>query len=63
MCLSTAYTVSQETETVVAKFVSKIEINNGIVTLTDVMGATTEIPGELFDVDLINNTVKIRVAA
>jgi len=63
MCLSAAYTVNKDVETLVAKFVSQIEIKDGVVTLTDVMGATTEIPGELYAVDLINNTVKIRVAA
>lgn len=61
MCLSAAYTVRQETETLVCKFVSQIEVKDGVVVLTDVMGATTEIPGELFAVDLINNAVKIRV--
>lgn len=63
MCLSAAYTVRQNTETLVCKFVSQIEVLGGVVALTDVMGSRTEIPGELFAVDLINNTVKIRVDA
>ena len=63
MCLSAAYTVRKDSEELICKFVSQISVKDGVVTLTDVMGEVRQIPGELYDVDLIKNTVKIRVEA
>lgn len=63
MCLSTAYKNSKSDESVIARYVSKIEVRGNVVTLTDVMGIETEIEGELSFVDLTGGVVVIQVAA
>lgn len=63
MCLSTAYKNNKSDDSVIARYVSKIEVRGNSVTLTDVMGIETEIEGTLSFVDLTGGVVVIQVAA
>ena len=62
MCLSTAYKNSKNEDAVIAKYVSKIDVKNDVIVLTDVMGVETEVPGTLSFIDLTGGTVIIQVA-
>ena len=62
MCLSTAYKNNKNEDAVLARYVSKIDVKEGVVVLTDVMGTETEVPGSLSFIDLTGGTVIIRVA-
>mgnify|MGYP001343036949 CR=1 FL=1 len=59
MCLSNVYTVESGQDKLVAEYVSKILVGDGIVTLTDVMGEETEVKGVLMSIDLIKNIIRI----
>ena len=62
MCLSTAYKNSKDECAVIARYVSRIDVKDASVVLTDVMGTETEVPGTLSFVDLTGGTVIIKVA-
>ena len=62
MCLSTAYKNSKDEDSVIARYVSKIDVKGDSVILTDVMGTETEVPGALTFIDLTGGTVIIQVA-
>ena len=62
MCLSTAYKNKKNEDAVLARYVSKIDVKDSSVILTDVMGTETEVPGTLSFIDLTGGTVIIRVA-
>ena len=62
MCLSTAYKNDKNDDAILAKYVSKIDVKDGVVVLTDVMGIETEVPGALSFIDLTGGTVIIKVA-
>jgi predicted RNA-binding protein len=62
MCLSTAYKNSKDEDAVIARYVSRIDVKDASVVLTDVMGTETEVPGTLSFVDLTGGTVIIKVA-
>ena len=62
MCLSTAYKNNKDEDAVIARYVSKIDVKDSSVILTDVMGTETEVPGTLSFIDLTGGTVIIRVA-
>ena len=59
MCLSNAYTLHGSEETLECEYVSDVKVTDGNVVLTDVMGQQTTIPGQLMNVDLINNKIMI----
>ena len=58
MCLATAYNVSDD-NSVLLEYVSKIEVEEGKVILTDVLGDTRVINGTLAMADLTGGVVKI----
>ena len=62
MCLSTASKNSKDEDAVIARYVSRIDVKDASVVLTDVMGTETEVPGTLSFVDLTGGTVIIKVA-
>ena len=62
MCLSTAYKNNKDEDAVIARYVSKIDVKDSSVILTDVMGTETEVPGTLSFIDLTGGTVIIQVA-
>ena len=63
MCLSTAYLNHKDEDKVAARYVANIEVNGSKITLTDVMGFTTEVIGHLLSVDLTGATVVIATDA
>ena len=58
MCLSTAYKTS-EPDSIIMEYVSKIEVEGNLITLTDVIGDTKTVEGTIKMVDLTGGDVKI----
>lgn len=58
MCLSTAYKTS-EPDSIIMEYVSKIEVEGNLITLTDVIGDTKTVEGTIKIVDLTGGVVKI----
>lgn len=63
MCLSTAYLNHKDEDKVAARYVASIDVSGDKITLTDVMGFTTEIEGTISSVDLTGGTVIIATNA
>ena len=59
MCLATVYTRSKETESVVLKNVSKIQVLGNEVHLFDIMGMEEVVEGTIAMADLTGGVVKI----
>ena len=62
MCLSTVYN-SNDPDSVIMEYVSKIRIDGDEITLTDVMGEQKTITGTLELADLTGAVVKIKCAS
>ncbi len=58
MCLATAYRTS-EPDSVILEYVSKIEVRDGKIILTDVLGDQKTIEGTLAMADLTGGVVRI----
>lgn len=58
MCLSTVYKTS-EPDSIIMEYVSKIEVEGNLITLTDVVGDTKTVEGTIKMVDLTGGVVKI----
>ena len=58
MCLSTVYKAS-EPDSIIMEYVSKIQVEGEMITLTDIMGEEKTIQGALVMADLTGGTVKI----
>ena len=58
MCLSSAYKTS-EPDSIIMEYVSKIEVEGNLITLTDVVGDTKTVEGTIKMVDLTGGVVKI----
>ena len=58
MCLSTAYKTS-EPDSIIMEYVSKIEVEGNLITLTYVIGDTKTVEGTIKMVDLTGGVVKI----
>lgn len=58
LCLSTAYKTS-EPDSIIMEYVSKIEVEGNLITLTDVIGDTKTVEGTIKMVDLTGGVVKI----
>lgn len=58
MCLATAYKTN-EPDSIILEYVSKIEVDGDQITLIDVMGDTKTIQGTIAMVDLTGGVVKI----
>lgn len=63
MCLATVYRCSKETETVVLKNVSKIQVQGNEVHLFDIMGMEEVVEGTISMADLTGGVVKIECPA
>lgn len=59
MCLATVYDKSQEPDSILLQFVSRLEVDGTKITLTDVMGETRVVEGVIKSVDLAGSTVII----
>ncbi|MCD8105188.1 MAG: CooT family nickel-binding protein [Lachnospiraceae bacterium] len=60
MCLATVY--SKKEYRVILEYVSKIEVDGDLITLTDVMGDTKTVEGTLAMADLTGGKVEINCA-
>lgn len=60
MCLSTVYKIEKKPENEVLRNVMLIQCENGVVTLTDIMGREATIEGEVASADLTGGTVVVR---
>lgn len=58
MCLATAYKTN-EPDSIILEFVSKIEVDGNKITLIDIMGDTKTVEGTIAMVDLTGGVVKI----
>ena len=58
MCLSTAYKTDDQ-DSIIMEYVSKIEVDGSLITLTDVLGDTKTVEGTIKMVDLTGGVVKI----
>ena len=58
MCLSTAYK-TDEPDSIIMEYVSKIEVDGSLITLTDVLGDTKTVEGTIKMVDLTGGVGKI----
>ena len=63
MCLSTVYKIEKKPENEVLHNVMMITCENGVVTLTDIMGREAVVEGEILCADLTGGTVVIRTRA
>lgn len=63
MCLSTVYTNEKTPENVVLGNVMLITCENGVVTLTDIMGREARVEGEILSADLTGGTVVLKTKA
>lgn len=58
MCLSTVVNINQP-DSVILQYVSKIEVNGNLITLTDVMGEQKTVEGSIVKADLTGGRVEI----
>ena len=58
MCLATAYKTN-EPDSIILEFVSRIEVHGNEITLIDIMGDTRTVEGTISMVDLTGGVVKI----
>lgn len=58
MCLATVYKTN-EPDSIILEFVSKIEVDGNKITLIDIMGDTKTVEGTIAMVDLTGGVVKI----
>ena len=59
MCLSDAYELVGGERKPLMNYVSAISVEDGVVTLTDMLGARKLVPGTLKSVDLTSNVILI----
>lgn len=59
MCLSTAYEVNGENETMILERVTNVEVVGDEIVLTNLLGMQTAVKGELKSVDLNRNEIRI----
>ena len=63
MCLATVYGKKHDTESVILKNATRIEVEGRKIVIRDIIGMETVIEGEIQMVDLANAVVKIAVTA
>ena len=59
MCLSAVYEIRDGNERLVCEYVTAINLDGDIITLTDIMGEEIVIKGILRSIDLVKNVIKI----
>lgn len=59
MCLATVYGKKQESESVLIKNASRIDVEGTIIRIRDIMGSEITVEGSISMVDLANAVVKI----
>ena len=63
MCLATVYGKKNDTESVILKNASRIDVDGKKIVIRDIIGMETVIEGEILMVDLANAGVQIAVSA
>lgn len=63
MCLATVYGKQNDTEQVILKNASRIDVDGKKITIRDIIGMETVVEGDILMVDLANSVVKIAVSA
>lgn len=63
MCLATVYGKQNDTESVILKNASRIDVDGKKITIRDIIGMETVVEGDIIMVDLANAVVKIAVSA
>lgn len=63
MCLATVYGKKNDSETVLLKNASRIDVDGNKITIRDIIGMETVVEGIIEMVDLANAVVKIKVTA
>lgn len=63
MCLATVYGKKNDTENVILKNASRIDVDGKKITIRDIIGMETVVEGDILMVDLANAVVKIAVSA
>jgi len=59
MCLATVYVKKQESESVLIKNASRIDVEGTVIRIRDIMGSEITVEGAISMVDLANAVVKI----
>lgn len=62
MCLSTVININ-EPDSVILQYVSRIDVNGNLITLTDVMGEQKTVEGTIVRADLTGGKVEISCPA
>lgn len=63
MCLSTAYEVNGNNENMILERVTNVDVDGKDITLTNLLGMSTVVKGELKSVDLNRNEIRIQKLA
>ena len=63
MCLATVYGKKNDTESVILKNATRIDVDGEKIVIRDIVGMETVVEGEILMVDLANAVVKIAVTA
>ena len=59
MCLATVYGKKQESESVLIKNASRLDVEGNTIRIRDIMGGEITVEGTIAMVDLANSVVKI----
>ena len=63
MCLATVYGKQNDTESIILKNATRIDVDGKKIVIRDIIGMETVIEGEILMVDLANAVVQIAVTA
>ena len=59
MCLATVYGKKQESESILIKNTSRLDVEGNVIRIRDIMGGEITVEGTISMVDLANSVVKI----
>lgn len=59
MCLATVYGKKQESESILIKNASRLDVEGNVIRIRDIMGGEITVEGTISMVDLANSVVKI----
>ncbi len=59
MCLATVYGKKQESESILIKNASRLDVEGNVIRIRDIMGGEITVEGTIAMVDLANSGVKI----
>ena len=62
MCLATVYGKKQDSESILIKNASRIDVDGTMICIRDIMGQEITVEGAITMVDLANSVVKINCA-